>query len=408
MKSHDYTIRHPATRSSALRQLLLGTMAACLMALSLPSSAGLFLSVSIAPPPLPIYAQPIMPGPGYLWTPGYWAYGDDGYFWVPGTWVLPPFVGALWTPGWWGWNDGAYVFNDGYWGTSVGFYGGIDYGYGYGGRGYSGGRWDHGAFSYNRADNRIDPRYARNVYDGPASRGFSRVSYNGGRGGVMARPSTGDMRIANERRAPPVAAQRQQVSLASRNRALRASVNHGTPAIAATPRAGVFSGNGIVRASRGTPAPTATRMARANGQTPANASLRSAGFAHPNRGSTQAPAQYSHAGSRMQPSRNAAGYPGAARQGMSRPAPSTYQQRASRQNAYQPQQHAYQPRQREPQHAYQPQQRELQHAYQPRQRESQHAYQPQQRAYQPQQHARAQAPSRPRNDGNRGEERPHH
>ena len=24
--------------------------------------------------------------PGLIWTPGYWAYGDDGYYWVPGAW----------------------------------------------------------------------------------------------------------------------------------------------------------------------------------------------------------------------------------------------------------------------------------------------------------------------------------
>ena len=86
------------------------------------------VSVNIAPPPLPDYSQPEIPGPGYLWTPGYWAYGPDGYFWVPGTWVQPPAVGLLWTPAWWGWNNGVYVFYPGYWGPQVGFYGGINYG----------------------------------------------------------------------------------------------------------------------------------------------------------------------------------------------------------------------------------------------------------------------------------------
>jgi WXXGXW repeat (2 copies) len=48
-----------------------------------------------APPPLPDYEQPPCPEPGYLWTPGYWGYGDEGYFWVPGTWVMPPHSGVL-------------------------------------------------------------------------------------------------------------------------------------------------------------------------------------------------------------------------------------------------------------------------------------------------------------------------
>src|ERR1700729_2317957 len=107
------------------------------------------LTITIAPPELPVHEQPPIPDPGYIWTPGYWAYGPDGYYWVPGTWVEPPSAGLLWTPGYWGWQDGRYGFNEGYWGTQVGFYGGVDYGYGYGGDGYEGGYWDNGGFSYN-------------------------------------------------------------------------------------------------------------------------------------------------------------------------------------------------------------------------------------------------------------------
>src|SRR5208283_4560899 len=73
------------------------------------------VSITIAPPALPIYTQPMVPAAGYLWMPGYWAYGQFGYFWVPGTWVQPPAVGLLWTPGYWGWNNGVYAFNHGYW-----------------------------------------------------------------------------------------------------------------------------------------------------------------------------------------------------------------------------------------------------------------------------------------------------
>jgi hypothetical protein len=38
------------------------------------------LSITIAPPALPVYVQPPIPAPGYLWTPGYWAYGAAGYY----------------------------------------------------------------------------------------------------------------------------------------------------------------------------------------------------------------------------------------------------------------------------------------------------------------------------------------
>ena len=93
--------------------------------------------VDEAPPPLPEYDQPPIPGPGYVWTPGYWSYADDfGYYWVPGAWAQPPRPGLLWTPGYWGWRNGVFAFNPGYWGAVVGFYGGVNYGHGYGGAGY--------------------------------------------------------------------------------------------------------------------------------------------------------------------------------------------------------------------------------------------------------------------------------
>ena len=97
-------------------------------------------AVETPPPPLPAYQQPPPPAPGYLWSPGYWYWDEDesDYYWVPGTWALPPRPGLLWTPGYWGWVAGAYIFHGGYWGTRVGFYGGVNYGYGYGGDGYDG------------------------------------------------------------------------------------------------------------------------------------------------------------------------------------------------------------------------------------------------------------------------------
>ena len=68
-----------------------------------------------APPPLPDYDQPADPGDGYIWTPGYWAWGAGGYYWVPGAWVEPPYVGGLWTPGYWGFYGGRYLFYPGHW-----------------------------------------------------------------------------------------------------------------------------------------------------------------------------------------------------------------------------------------------------------------------------------------------------
>ena len=105
---------------------LLLSLLVCLVPAS--SFAGVFISVGFGPPVLPVYEVPPCPQPNLIWTPGYWAYGDDGYFWVPGAWVPAPFPGGLWTPGYWGWNNGLYVYNPGYWGFHVGYYGGINYG----------------------------------------------------------------------------------------------------------------------------------------------------------------------------------------------------------------------------------------------------------------------------------------
>src|SRR5579863_8298582 len=171
------------------------TVAIALMgAMALPGIAsaqvGIGISVGFAPPEIPVYEQPICPGDGYIWTPGYWAWDDDSqdYYWVPGTWVLAPEPGYLWTPGYWGWGDGAFFFHEGYWGPVVGFYGGINYGFGYLGPGYEGGRWGHDPFYYHREVNRVDDREIRNVYNERVSvRNESHVSYNGGNGGINER-----------------------------------------------------------------------------------------------------------------------------------------------------------------------------------------------------------------------------
>jgi hypothetical protein len=186
---------------------------------------------------LPVYEQPICPGDGYLWTPGYWAYDDSisDYYWVPGTWVLAPEEGYLWTPGYWGWGDGGYYFNEGYWGPEVGFYGGINYGFGYFGEGYSGGRWDGGHFFYNRSVNNVDVARIRNVYNTPSgNHNENRVSFNGGSGGIAVRASSQQEAAARQRHLPPVAAQTNHAQAARGNPEQRVSVNHGKPSTGAT------------------------------------------------------------------------------------------------------------------------------------------------------------------------------
>ena len=166
------------------------------------SIAQVVITAQVAPPPLPVYVQPVVPGDGYLWTPGYWAYGPDGYEWVPGAWVRPPRVGYYWTPPYWGFAEGFYRFHRGYWGPRVGYYGGIDYGYGYGGSGFVGGRWQGGRFAYNRAVSNVNVDVVRNTYVENVSRtvGTSRPSFAGGPGGVHPRPAPGEVRAFQDHR----------------------------------------------------------------------------------------------------------------------------------------------------------------------------------------------------------------
>jgi hypothetical protein len=265
---------------------------ALLLLLALPivshAQVGVGVSITVEPPALPVYEQPEMPADGYLWTPGYWAWGPDGYYWVPGTWVEPPSAGLLWTPGYWGWSNGVYIFNAGYWGPHIGFYGGVNYGYGYGGVGFEGGYWRGGGFYYNRAVMNVGSVHVTNVYEKTVIvNNNTRVSFNGGAGGTAARPTPGELAAAHEHHVEPTPAQVEHVHAASSNHALLASVNHGAPAIAATAKPGAFSGKGVVTAHGASPAPRTDRPATA-----AHTETHAAPAAHPAEAHAATPAAH--------------------------------------------------------------------------------------------------------------------
>jgi hypothetical protein len=227
-----------------------------LLALSSASFAQVSFSVSFGPPAIPVYVQPPCPAEGYIWTPGFWAWNPDfgDYYWVPGTWVQAPQVGYLWTPGWWGWGGSAFIFHAGYWGPRIGFYGGINYGFGYFGHGYEGGRWDHDRFYYNRSVTNVNVTNVTNVYNTTViNNNNTRISYNGGHGGIEARPTEEQLAAEHERHLPPVAAQTQHVQAARGNPDLRASANHGRPPIAATERPGAFKEGAVPAREAGGP-----------------------------------------------------------------------------------------------------------------------------------------------------------
>jgi hypothetical protein len=214
---------------SRVQSLMLG-----LVMLIAPAAApaGIDVAISIGPPALPVYIQPPCPTEGYHWIPGYWAYGPAGYYWVPGVWVAPPRVGVLWTPGYWGFAGGRYLWNEGYWGPHVGFYGGVNYGFGYAGVGFIGGAWAGNVFRYNTAVMSVNTAVVRNVYvDRTVIRNttvVSRASFNGP-GGIQARPSAFEQTAMREQHFNATQNQMAHMQMASRDHTQLASVNNGRP-----------------------------------------------------------------------------------------------------------------------------------------------------------------------------------
>jgi hypothetical protein len=249
LKLDEQAERSKMRTGIVIRSLLFSML---LLAFSHGAFAQIGISVGFGPPLLPIYEQPIVPADGYLWAPGYWGYdySANDYYWVPGTWVYPPQPGFLWTPGYWGWGGNAYYFNQGYWGPTVGYYGGINYGYGYSGVGYEGGRWEGNHFVYNTSVNHVDTAVIHGTYSAPVSNASANhVSYNGGSGGVEAHPTPQQEAYAKEQHVGPVAAQTQHMQAARNNPELFASANQGKPPIAATAKPAEFT-TGFVAAKQ--------------------------------------------------------------------------------------------------------------------------------------------------------------
>jgi len=238
-----------------------------------PAQVIVGVAIHVAPPALPVYEQPVCPHAGFMWTPGYWGYGEAGYYWVPGTWVAAPRVGFLWTPGYWGWGGGVYVWHGGYWGPHIGFYGGVNYGFGYGGVGFVGGRWNGGVFAYNSAVMHVNTTVIRNTYVDRTvvnNTTVNRTSFNGGEGGVKAEPTAAERSAEHEEHTAATHEQSEHEHAASTNKSLRASENHGQPAVAATSKAGDFSAKNATSAK---PAAEHSNSSNAaNGKSAGNAS----------------------------------------------------------------------------------------------------------------------------------------
>ena len=146
-------------------------------------------------------------------------------------------------------------------GPHVGFYGGVNYGFGYGGVGYEGGRWENGVFAYNRTVNNFGSVTITNVYEKTVivDPGATRVSFNGGSGGTTVRPTPEQEAVAHEQHVAAIPAQLQHERTASANKALLASENRGQPTIAATAKPNELAGEGVVAARQTEPATPVTK-----------------------------------------------------------------------------------------------------------------------------------------------------
>ena len=199
--------------------------------------AQVVISVGFAPPELPVYEQPYCPEPNLIWMPGYWAYDQDqgDYYWVPGAWVEAPYQGALWTPPYWGWYGGHYRFHRGYWGRHVGYYGGVNYGYGYQGIDYSGGEWQGRNFRYNTAVTRVDENRIHSTYNDRSIverntiANNSRVAYSGGPHGIQHAAQPSEQVAAREQHTAPTSVQTQHIAAARTDKTSFAKANGGHP-----------------------------------------------------------------------------------------------------------------------------------------------------------------------------------
>ena len=172
----------------------------------------------------------------------------------PGHW-LPMDTGLL------GLERRLLCWHVGYWGRHVGFYGGINYGFGYTGDGYHGGYWNHGTFVYNTAVTNVNTTIIHNTYNKTVvvnRTTVNNVSFNGGKGGTTVQPSAQEKLAATEQHVGLTQQQTEHEHGASQNRELRASFNHGSPTIAATSHAALFTGQGVVPAKGLTTGPKST------------------------------------------------------------------------------------------------------------------------------------------------------
>jgi hypothetical protein len=145
-----------------------------------------------------------------------------------------------------------YVFHPGYWGRHVGYYGGINYGFGYMGVGFVGGMWHGHDFRYNTAVMRVGdgPRWGRDrvyvdrtIVERNTIVNDRHIAFNGGRDGIHYEPRPEERNAMHEQHMGATAVQQQHFQAARSDRSSYARNNSGHPQNAAVDRPMGFHGN---------------------------------------------------------------------------------------------------------------------------------------------------------------------
>ena len=76
-----------------------------------------YVSYGVAAPPAPyvVGAVGYAPGPGYVWTDGYWNLDGGRWNWVNGRWAVPPHPHAVWVRDRWERHGHGWRYRRGHW-----------------------------------------------------------------------------------------------------------------------------------------------------------------------------------------------------------------------------------------------------------------------------------------------------
>jgi hypothetical protein len=81
----------------------------------LTACGGGYVVAAYGPPPPRYGVVGYAPGPGYVWTEGFWNLSGSSWVWVGGRWMRPPHPHAVWVGPEWRREGRGYHYYKGYW-----------------------------------------------------------------------------------------------------------------------------------------------------------------------------------------------------------------------------------------------------------------------------------------------------